>query len=164
MTCCCVPQQVEPVSVSPADGDGEQCLADEAEQGADCVGHHQDAQDLQNRHRLLVEVLQVEQSSPEQFLGCDVIGDEVYGECGLRDAVDDTAMEGDAVEQRKHAEADHHHGELPISSDKDSFVDAEQSQNGRDSCVEQDESYAGKRKNPCLFGRQRAQMPLVRRL
>lgn len=125
-----VPQQLEPVSTPPVDGDGEQCLADEIEQGAGLVDRQQDAEDPQNREWLLVQVLQVEQPDPEQFLGCGVVGDEVYGERGLRDPVDDAAVEGDAVEQQEHAEADHHHGEFPISGDEDSLVDAEQSQNG----------------------------------
>ena len=48
---------------------------------------------------MLVEVLQVEELAPGQLLGGGVVGDGVYGECGLRDPVDDTAVEGDAVEQ-----------------------------------------------------------------
>lgn len=63
------------------DSDGEQCLADEIEQGAGRVDRQQDAEDSQNREWLLVEVLQVEQPYPEQFLGCGVVGDQVYGEC-----------------------------------------------------------------------------------
>ncbi len=94
-----VPQQVEPAPATPVDGDGEQRLADEVEQSAYGVDHQQDAENLQNRQRLLVEVLQVEQPCPEQFLGCGVVGDEVHGERGLCDPVDDAAMEGDAVEQ-----------------------------------------------------------------
>ena len=99
-----VPQQLEPVSTPPVDGDGEQCLADEIEQGAGRVDRQHDAEYQQNREWLLVQVLQVEQPDP--------------------------AVEGDAVEQQEHAEADHHHGEFPISGDEDSLVDAEQSQNG----------------------------------
>ena len=94
-----VPQQVEPAPATPVDGDGEQCLADEVEQSAYGVDRQQDAENLQNRQRLLVEVLQVEQPCPEQFLGGGVVGDEEHGERGLRDSVDDAAMEGDAVEQ-----------------------------------------------------------------
>lgn len=94
-----VPQQVEPAPATPVDGDGEQCLADEIEQGAYGVDRQQDAENLQNRQWLLVQVLQIEQLDPEQFLGCGVVGDEVHGERGLRDSVDDAAMEGDAVEQ-----------------------------------------------------------------
>lgn len=55
-----VPQQVEPAPATPVDGDGEQCLAGEVKQSAYGVDRQQDAQDLQNRQRLLVEVLQVE--------------------------------------------------------------------------------------------------------
>ena len=94
-----VPQQVKPAPATPVDGGCEQRLADEVEQSAYGVDHQQDAENLQNRQRLLVEVLQVEQPCPEQFLGCGVVGDEVHGERGLRDSVDDAAVEGDAVEQ-----------------------------------------------------------------
>lgn len=62
------------MSTSPVDGDGEQCLADEIKQSADCVDRQQDAEDQQNRPRLLVEVLQVKQSYPKQFLGGGVGG------------------------------------------------------------------------------------------
>lgn len=68
------------MSASPVDGDGEQCLADEIKQGTGRVDRQQDAEDLQNREWLLVEVLQIEQPCPEQFLGCGVVGDQVYGE------------------------------------------------------------------------------------
>lgn len=84
---------------TPVDGDGEQCLADEVDQGAGRVDRQQDAEDLQDREWLLVEVLQVEQPYPEQFLGGRVVGDQIHGERGLRYPVDDAAMEGDAVEQ-----------------------------------------------------------------
>ena len=94
-----VPQQVKPAPATPVDGGCEQCLADEIKQCACRVDREQDAENLQNRQRLLVEALQVEQPCPEQFLGCGVVGDEVHGERGLRDPVDDAAMEGDAVEQ-----------------------------------------------------------------
>lgn len=97
------------MSTSPVDGDGEQCLADEIKQSADCVDRQQDAEDQQNRPRLLVEVLQVKQSYPKQFLGGGVVGDEVYGERGLRDPVDDAAVEGDAVEH----EVERHEDEAP---------------------------------------------------
>lgn len=62
-----VPQQVEPVSTTPVDGDGGQCLADEVKQGAYGVDRQQDAEDLQDRQWLLVQVLQVEQPDPKQF-------------------------------------------------------------------------------------------------
>lgn len=71
----------------------------------------------------------------------------------MRNPVDDAAVEGDAVEQQEHAEADRHHGEFPIPGDEDSLVDAEQSQNGRGGRIEQDESHAGECKNPCLLVR-----------
>lgn len=77
---------------------------------------------------LLVEVLQVEQSCPEQFLGGRVVGDEVYGERGLRDPVDGPIVEDDAVEQQEHAEADHDDGQPPIAVDVYSHVVPEQRQ------------------------------------
>lgn len=117
-----VPQQVEPAPATPVDGDGEQCLADEVDQSAYGVDHQQDAEDLQDRQWLLVQVLQVEQPCPEQFFGCGVVGDEVHGERGLRDPVDDAAMEGDAVEQQEHAEAHHDDGQFPTAGDEDSHV------------------------------------------
>ena len=43
------------------------------------------------------------------FLGGGVVGDEVYGERGLRDPVDDAAVEGDAVEH----EVERHEDEAP---------------------------------------------------
>ena len=94
-----VPQQLEPVSTMLIDGDGKQSLADEIKQCAGRVDREQYAEDLQDRQRLLVEVLQVEQPCLEQFPGCGVVGDQVHGKRGLRDPVDDAAMEGDAVEQ-----------------------------------------------------------------
>lgn len=85
-------------------------MADEVEQCAGRVDRQQDAENLQNRQRLLVEVLQIEQLDPEQFLGGRVVGDQVHGERGLRDSVDGSIAEGDAVEQQEHAEADHEGG------------------------------------------------------
>lgn len=60
-----VPQQLEPVPATPVDGDGEQCLADEVDQGAGRVDREQYAEYLQDRQWLLVQVLQVEQPGPE---------------------------------------------------------------------------------------------------
>lgn len=104
------PQQLEPVSATSVDGDGEQCLADEVKQSTGHVDRQQDAEDLQDRQWLLVQVLQVEQPDPEQFLGGRVVGDQVHGERGLRDSVDGSIVEGDAVEQQEHAEADQDDG------------------------------------------------------
>lgn len=59
-----VPQQLEPVPATPVDGDGEQCLADEVDQGAGRVDREQYAEYLQDRQWLLVQVLQVEQPDP----------------------------------------------------------------------------------------------------
>lgn len=80
------------MSASAVDGDCEQCLADEVEQGADRVDRQQDAEYPQDCPRLLVEVLQVEQSDPEWFLGGGVVGDEAHGERGLRDPVMKVSM------------------------------------------------------------------------
>ena len=99
-----IPQQLEPAPATSVDSGCEQCLADEVEQGAGRVDCEQDAEDPQDREWLLVEVLQVEQSCPEQFFGGGVVGDEVYGERGLRDPVDDSIVEGDAVEQQEHTD------------------------------------------------------------
>lgn len=63
------------------------------------VARQQDAQNLQDRQWLLVQVLQVEQPDSEQFLGGGVIGNQVHCERGLRYPVDGTAVEGGAVEQ-----------------------------------------------------------------
>lgn len=60
-----VPQQVEPAPATPVDSGCEQCLADEVDQGACGVDCQQDAENLQNRQRLLVQVLQIEQLDPE---------------------------------------------------------------------------------------------------
>ena len=82
-----VPQQVEPVSTTPVDGDGEQCLADEVDQGAGRVDREQYAEYLQDCQWLLVQVLQVEQLDPEQFPGGCVVGDgsaRVFAHFGLR--------------------------------------------------------------------------------
>ena len=119
---CLVPQQLEPGSTMLIDGDGKQSLADEIKQCAGRVDCEQDAEDLQDREWLLVEVLQVEQSCPEQFLGGRVVGDEVYGERGLRDPVDDSIVEGDAVEQQEHTEADHDGGQFPTAVDEYSHI------------------------------------------
>ena len=48
------PQQLEPVPAMPVDGDGEQCLADEAKQGAYGVDRQQDAEDPHNREWLFM--------------------------------------------------------------------------------------------------------------
>lgn len=101
------------MSAPLADGDGEQCLADEVEQCAGRVDRQQDAQNLQDRQWLLVQVLQVVQPDPGQFLGGGVIGNQVHCERGLRYPVDGTAVEGGTVEQQEHAEAHHDDGRLP---------------------------------------------------
>ena len=62
------------------DGDGKQSLADEIKQCAGRVDCEQYAEAPQDCERLLVQVLQIEQPHPEQFLGCGVVGDEVHGE------------------------------------------------------------------------------------
>lgn len=88
-------------------------MADEVEQCASRVDRQQDAQNLQGRQWLLVQVLQVEQPDSEQFLGGGVIDNQVHCERGLRYPVDGTAVEGGAVEQQEHAEAHHDDGQLP---------------------------------------------------
>ena len=157
-----VPQQLKPASTPLIDGDGEQCLADEIKQSADCVDRQQDAEDQQNRPRLLVEVLQVKQSYPKQFLGGGVVGDEVYGERGLRDPVDGAAVEGDAVEQQKHTEADHDDGQSPRSGDEDAHIMSHQRQRCGCDGVEKEESESDAGQQPYLFGGERLHIPLVR--
>lgn len=112
-----VPQQVKPAPATPVDSGCEQCLADEVKQSACGVDRQQDAENLQNRQRLLVEVLQVEQPDPEQFFGCGVVGDQVHGERGLRDSVDGSIVESSTVKQQEHAEADYDDGQPPIAGD-----------------------------------------------
>lgn len=85
-------------------------MTNEINQDTDRVNREQYAEDLQDRQWLLVQVLQIEQLDPEQFLGGRVVGDQVHGERGLRDSVDGSIAEGDAVEQQEHAEADHEGG------------------------------------------------------
>jgi len=97
-------------------------LADEVEQCAGRVDRQQDAENLQNRQRLLVEVLQIEQPDPEQFFGCGVVGDQVHGERGLRDSVDGSIVESSTVKQQEHAEADYDDGQPPIAGDIYSHV------------------------------------------
>ena len=147
----------------PVDGDGEQCLADEVEQCAGCVDRQQDAEYPQDRQWLLVEVLQVEQSGPEQFLGGGVVGDEVYGERGLRDPVDDAAVEGDAVEQQEHAEAHHDDGQFPVSGDEDSHVVPQQGQRCGCGGVEKEEAESDADHQPDLLGGERLHIPLISR-
>ena len=110
------------MSASAVDSGCEQCLADEVDQGACGVDRQQDAENLQNRQRLLVEVLQIEQPDPEQFFGCGVVGDQVHGERGLRDSVDGSIVESSTVKQQEHAEADYDDGQPPIAGDIYSHV------------------------------------------
>lgn len=158
-----VPQQLEPVPATPVDGDGEQCLADEVDQGAGRVDRQQDAEDLRDREWLLVEVLQVEQPCPEQFLGGCVVGDQVHGERGLRDSVDGSIVEGDAVEQQEHAEAHHDDGQPPITGDVYSHVVPEQRQCYGGAGVQQEESETCANHQPDLPGGERFHVPLISR-
>lgn len=158
-----VPQQVEPASTTPVDSGCEQCLADEVDQGACGVDREQYAEDLQDRQRLLVEVLQVEQPCPEQFLGCGVVGDEVHGERGLRDPVDDAAVEGGAVEQQEHAEAHHDDGQFPTAGDEDSHVVPQQGQRCGRGGIEKEETKPDAGHQPDLLGGERFHIPLISR-
>lgn len=133
-------------------------MADEVEQCAGRVDRQQDAENLQNRQRLLVEVLQIEQPDPEQFFGCGIVGDQVHGERGLRYPVDGSIVEGDAVEQQEHAEADHDDGQLPIAGDVYSHVVPEQRQCYGGAGVET-ETCANHQ--PDLSGGERFHVPLV---
>lgn len=158
---CFIPQQVEPVSSLPVDGGGEQCLADEIKQGADRVNRKQDAENPQNRKRLLIQILQVEQARPKQLLGSRVVGDQIDGERGLRSPVDDAAVEGHPVEQQEHAETNHDDGQFPIPDDEDVHIMSQQCRRGGSGGVQQEEAESNADHQPNLFGRERFHIPLV---
>lgn len=145
------------------DGGCEQCLADEVDQGAGRVDREQYAEDLQNRQWLFVQVLQIEQPGPEQFLGCGIVGDQVHGERGLRDPVDGSIVEGDAVEQQKHAEADHDDGQSPIAGDIYSHVVPEQRQCYGGAGIQQEKTETCANHQPDLSGGERFHAPLISR-
>ena len=151
------------MSATPVDGDGEQCLADEVDQGACGVDRQQDAEDLRDREWLPVEVLQVEQPCPEQFLGGRVVSDQIHGERGLRYPVDDSIVEGDAVEQQEHAEADHDGGQLPIAGEVDSHVVPQHGQRCGRGGVEKEEAEPDAGRQPDLLGGERFHIPLISR-
>ena len=93
------PDQFEPVAAIAVYGHCKQSLTYEVNQGADKVDYQQDAENLQDREGLLVEVLQYEQALPKQCSRGGMIGDQVNRECGLGYAVDNPAAEGKPVEQ-----------------------------------------------------------------
>lgn len=107
--------------------------------------------------------MQVEQSCPEQFLGGRVVGDEVYGERGLCDPVDGPIVEGDAVEQEEHAEADHDDGQPPMAGDEYAHVVPQQGQRCGCGGVEKEEAEPNADHQPDLFGGERFHMPLISR-
>ena len=156
-----VPQQVKSAPATPVDGDGEQCLADEVKQSACGVDRQQDAENLQNRQRLLVEVLQVEQPDPEQFFGCGVVGDQVHGERGLRDSVDGSIVESSTVKQQEHAEADYDDGQPPIAGDIYSHVVPEYRQCYGGAGVQQEKTETCANHQPDLSGGERFHVPLI---
>ena len=136
-------------------------MTSEINQDTDRVNREQYAEDLQNREWLLVEVLQIEQLDPEQFPGGRVVGDQVHGERGLRDPVDGPIVEGDAVEQQEHAEADHDDGQLPIAGDVYSHVVPEQRQCYGGAGVQQEKTETCANHQPDLSGGERFHVPLV---
>lgn len=136
-------------------------MADEVEQCAGRVARQQDAQNLQDRQWLLVQVLQVEQPDSEQFLGGGVIGNQVHCERGLRYPVDGTAVEGGAVEQQEHAEADHDDGQPPIAGDVYSHVVPEQGQRCGRGGVKHEEAESNTDHQPDLLGSERRILVVV---
>lgn len=60
-----VPNQFEPAATVAVYGHRKQSLTYEVNQGADKVDYQQDAENLQDREGLLVEVFQYEQMFPE---------------------------------------------------------------------------------------------------
>lgn len=76
------PDQFEPVAAIAVYGHCKQSLTYEVNQGADKVDYQQDAENLQDREGLLVEVLQYEQALPKQCSRGGMIGDQVNRECG----------------------------------------------------------------------------------
>ena len=158
-----VPQQVTPAPATPVEGGGEQCLADEVKQSAYGVDRQQNAENLQNRQWLLVQVLQIEQLAPEQFPGGRVVGDQVHGERGLRYPVDGSIVEGDAVEQQEHAEADHDDGQPPTTGDVYSHVVPEQRQCYGGAGAQQEKTETCANHQPDLSGGERFHVPLISR-
>ena len=156
-----IPQQFEPVSAPTVNGDGEQCLTDEIEQGADRVDRQQNAENSQNRQRLLEETLQIEQSCPEQLLGSGIVGDQIHGERGLRYPVDDAAMEGDPVEQQEHAETNHDDRQLPIPGDEDIHIVPEHGRHDGNPGIQQEKSKTNADHQPDLPGGKRLHIPLI---
>lgn len=138
-------------------------MTSEINQDTDRVNREQYAEDLQDCQWLLVQVLQIEQLDPEQFLGCGVIGDEVYGERGLRDSVDEAVVEGDAVEQQEHAEADYDDGQPPIAGDIYSHVVPEYRQCYGGAGVQQEKTETCANHQPDLSGGERFHVPLISR-
>lgn len=136
-------------------------MTSEINQDTDRVNREQYAEDLQDRQWLLVQVLQIEQLDPEQFFGCGIVGDQVHGERGLRDPVDGSIVEGDAVEQQKHAEADHDDGQSPIAGDIYSHVVPEQRQCYGGAGVQQEKTESDAGRQPDLSGGERFYIPLV---
>lgn len=151
------------MSASAVDSSCEQCLADEVDQGACGVAREQYAEDLQDRQWLLIQVLQIEQPDPEQFLGCGIVGDQVHGERGLLDPVDGSIVEGDAAEQQEHAEAHHDDGQFPIAGDGYSRVVPERRQCYGGAGVQQEKAETCANYQPDLSGGERLHMPLVGR-
>ena len=138
-------------------------MADEVKQSACGIDREQYAEDLQDCQWLLVQVLQIEQPDPEQFFGCGVVGDEVYGERGLRDSVDDSAVESSMVEHQEHAEAHHDGGQLPIAGEVDSHVVPQHGQRCGRGGVEKEEAEPDAGHQPDLLGGERFHIPLISR-
>ena len=93
--------------------------------------------------------------------GCGVVGDEVHGEHGLRDPVDDSAVESSMVEHQEHAEAHHDDGQFPTAGDEDSHVVPQQGQRCGRGGIEKEETKPDAGYQPDLLGGERHHMPLV---
>lgn len=81
----------------------------------------------------------------------------------MRDSVDGAIVEGDAVEQEEHAEADHDDGQPPTASDVYSHVVPEQRQCYGGAGVQQEESETCANHQPDLSGGERFHVPLISR-
>ena len=91
-----------------------------------------------------------------------IFGDQVDRERGLRDAVDNPAMEGKSAEQQKHAETNHDDGQRERSRNEDSHIDSEQHRH-RDRCarVQHEKADADSGHRPDLLERERFHIPLI---
>ena len=81
----------------------------------------------------------------------------------MRDPVDGSIVEGDAVEQEEHAEADHDDGQFPTAGDVYSRVVSEQRQCYGGAGVQQEKTETCANHQPDLSGGERFHVPLISR-